>query len=97
MKTFPLELTEHDDAPAALDSAAAQLGLSSKRFTLASLPGATHWHFRMPGQKGTLEATYNPGTSEAWLSVHENRQGDWIETAIAAIQRLVSPSSSMAP
>ena len=25
--------------------------------TLASYPGSTHWHFRKPGQKGTLELT----------------------------------------
>jgi hypothetical protein len=84
---------EFDEASAGfdarLDLAAQELGLSSKRHILKSLPANVHWHFGKVGAKGTLEATWLPDAQKAWLAVRSNRSGDWIEEAATKlIERL---------
>jgi len=61
-----------------------ELGLSFERTTLKSLPPNVHWHIRRPGSKGVLEATWIRN-GEAWLSVHSNRQAEWIHQMVELI------------
>jgi hypothetical protein len=57
-------------------------GLLADRRELRSYPGATHWHIRQPGAKGTLELTYWPRTGQLWFAIHANRRAEWIAPAI---------------
>ncbi len=58
---------------------AEEQGLTTKLLSLATLPGASHWHLSKPGSKGVLEVTWNPKSGRFWASCHGNRQADWIE------------------
>jgi len=69
-----------------LEHAASELGLHWTRYLLKSQKHNIHWHFRVPGKAGTLEATWLIDTGEAWLSLRANRQADW---AVAAANMLV--------
>ncbi len=77
------DLDERSVAAAVEDAcAAADLCLTMKT-SLKKHPGCTHWHFKRPGQRGVLEVTWWPGDADIrpprlWLSVHGNRQSDWI-------------------
>jgi len=72
-----------------LEQAARELGLRVQRFPLRSLPAKVHWHFGVQGAKGTLEATWLIDSERAWLSVHANRRGDWVDAAAKSlIERL---------
>jgi len=57
-------------------------GLLADRRELRGYPGATHWHIRRPGAKGTLELTYWPQAGRLWFAVHANRRAEWIAPAI---------------
>lgn len=49
--------------------------------TLATYPGSIHWHYkRNQKQPGVLEITYWPVRDRLWVSAHQNRLVDWIET-----------------
>lgn len=54
---------------------------------VADRPGSTHWHIRKPGITGTLEATWLPATGHFWFSIHDNRRGDWIATAVDELRQ----------
>lgn len=72
-----------------LDQALATLSqLESSGFKVAemplkSLPKGMHWHVSKPGQKGTLEATWNE--DELRFEVRSNRTGDWQTGAVKAL------------
>ena len=74
----------HDPAmlPALIECAVAEAGLLSSRLDLRGYPGATHWHIRRPGAKGTLELTYWPSQGRLWFATHANRRAEWIEPAL---------------
>ena len=76
------EACSHLDVAGVVAQAAAELGLEAKALTLAKYPGCTHWHLRKPGSKGTLEITWWPEKKKVWISLRENRMGDWIEEAV---------------
>ncbi|MDX9856269.1 MAG: hypothetical protein RBT76_00590 [candidate division Zixibacteria bacterium] len=57
------------------------------RGSFADRPGSTHWHVRKPDAVGTLEATWQPATGHFWFSIHENRRGDWISTAVEQLRK----------
>jgi len=77
------------EVPARIEEAARELNLTGKRLTMAKYPGCIHWHYHRPGVRGTLEITCWPKGDRTWISVHENRMGDWIEEAIAGFQKKV--------
>jgi hypothetical protein len=54
--------------------------------TLASLPGSIHWHFKKPGERGTLEITSCPRTRRLWASIQAGRRADWIEPCLTKIK-----------
>ena len=68
--------------PALIERSVSDAGLLAERLELRSYPGATHWHIRRPGAKGTLELTYWPRARRLWFAVHANRRADWIAPAI---------------
>jgi hypothetical protein len=68
--------------PALVERAVAEVGLASRRLELCGYPGATHWHIRRPGAKGTLELTYCPSQGRLWFAIHANRRADWITSAL---------------
>ena len=80
---LPIDLDERSIA-AAVEDTGAEAGLSlNMKTSLKKYPGCTHWHFKRPGQRGVLEVTWWPGDADIrpprlWLSVHGNRQSDWI-------------------
>lgn len=63
------------------------LGLVGKELALATMPGARHWHFRKEGEKGCLELTWWPDQEQVWLSIHGNRDGEWIEGVVGELLR----------
>jgi hypothetical protein len=71
--------------PALIERAVADAGLLASRLELRGYPGATHWHIKRPGAKGTLELTYWPGQGRLWFAVHANRRAEWIATAIGEL------------
>jgi hypothetical protein len=68
---------------------AEEQGLNVKLLSLATLPGASHWHLSKPGSKGVLEVTWNPKSGRFWASCHGNRQADWIEPMVQNLARWI--------
>ena len=68
--------------PALVERAVAEAGLASRRLELRGHLGATHWHIRRPGARGTLELTYWPSENRLWFAVHTNRRAERIAPAI---------------
>ena len=65
--------------PEIIEAACVELGLiQSLRGSLAKYPGAIHWHYKMPGQTGTLEVTASENRKEIWISVQSGRKAEWI-------------------
>jgi hypothetical protein len=73
---------DHTALPALIERIMSDAGLLADRLALRSYPGATHWHIRRPGAKGTLELTYWPHAGRLWFAVHANRRAEWIAPAI---------------
>ena len=85
MREFELAVPK-GDVVEAVEAQATSLGLAWMRSSLKKYPDSTHWHFVMPDKAGTLEATWWPAKNRLWLSVHENRQAEWQEPAIRALE-----------
>jgi hypothetical protein len=82
------DLTDLDEA---IEDAAAAAGLHvTLRGGLTQYPGATHWHFKRGDERGTLEITWWPREMRLWLSVHDNRDAQWIEPAMRMIQQALN-------
>ncbi|GAB4581415.1 MAG: hypothetical protein Fur0022_41620 [Anaerolineales bacterium] len=54
--------------------------------TLQQFPGCIHWHFKRGKEKGVLEITFWPQELRAWISVHDNRKGAWMEAVIPILK-----------
>ncbi|MEO7909667.1 MAG: hypothetical protein ABIV47_08470 [Roseiflexaceae bacterium] len=67
---------------ALIEHAIIDAGLLTERLELRSYPGATHWHIRRLGTKGTLELTYWPTKSRLWFAIHANRRAEWISPTL---------------
>ena len=81
-------LTDLDEA---IEEAADAAGLrATLRGGLTQYPGATHWHFKRADDPGTLEITWWPREMRLWLAVHDNRDAEWIEPAMRAIQQTLN-------
>jgi hypothetical protein len=80
------------DVLRAIDRAIRACGLQTGlRGSLQKHPGCTHWHTKLPRQRGTLEITYWPLQRRAWFTIQAGRNAPWIKdmipTLAAAIQR----------
>jgi hypothetical protein len=81
------QLSEVDSA---IEAICAAEGLqTSMKGTLVSFPGSTHWHFKRPGERGTLELTVFPARRRIWASIQDGRRASWIEPCLASIQQSV--------
>jgi hypothetical protein len=84
----------------ALDRVLAALngfGLEGRELGLASVPTGRHWHFRKPGEKGTLELTSVPGQDglvELVVEVRRNRRGAWRADAVGLVERVADAADS---
>jgi len=54
--------------------------------SLARFPGSIHWHFKKPGERGTLEITSSPHDRRIWAQVQSGRRADWIEPCLKTIK-----------
>jgi hypothetical protein len=85
METIDISLPSNHSQiamPMLIEHAIAEAGLLAERLELRSYPGATHWHIRRPGAKGTLELTYWPLQHRLWFAIHANRRAEWIAPAL---------------
>jgi hypothetical protein len=74
-------------AGAAIESACSAEGLEiGMKGTLASFPGSTHWHFRRPGERGTLEITLFPSQKRIWAQIQDGRRAPWIDACLVNIK-----------
>ncbi len=53
------------------------------RSTLAGHRDSLHWHLKREKERGTLEVSFVPEPTRLWLAVHKNREGAWIDDAVA--------------
>jgi len=63
------------------------------RTTLATLPGSTHWHFKHPAHKGTIEVTFHPNAPIAWVSTHANRTSPPTQSLAQSLAELLGSCS----
>lgn len=76
------------DVPARVEEAcAAEALIMAMRGTLATYPGCDHWHYKKPGEKGTLEITHWGKTNRLWFKVTNDREGPWIGPAMQRLKR----------
>src|SRR5262245_16202492 len=97
METIRIPIPEnHNPAalPALIERAVSDAGLLAERLELRSYPGATHWHIRRPGAKGTLELTYWPREGRLWFAIHANRRAEWIAPAIGDLRARIMQVSN---
>lgn len=72
-------LLKGGNAEKRIEGAALRLGLElTLKGTLKALPANTHWHFKKPQNKGTLEITLIQHNSEMILECKKNRFGIWV-------------------
>lgn len=85
------------DPPTAeiIEEVARELGLLEKRFHSAKYPGSVHWHYKRKGMKGTLEITWWPSGNRTWVSLREDRFGEWIEQAVQAMENRIGDSRQL--
>jgi len=77
-------------ADALIEKTCATRGLElAMKGSLAKYPGCTHWHFKRPNQKGTLELTLHRAERRIWAKVQEGRNAPWIDEDLPAIGRAI--------
>ncbi len=75
------------DIDSAIESTCTTEGLQiGMKGSLASFPGSIHWHFKKPGERGTLEITSFPRDRRIWAKVQSGRRADWIEPCLTNIK-----------
>ena len=78
------------DIVATIESACTAEGLQfGMKGTLASYQGSTHWHFKRPRERGTLEITYFPRDGRIWAQIQDGRRAEWIDPCLAKIKSAV--------
>jgi hypothetical protein len=90
MQEFEFAVPPHTDfaqVAMAIESTCAAAGLQiGMKGTLTTFPGSTHWHFKKPGQRGTLELTSFPRERRIWAKVQTGRRADWILPSLTKIR-----------
>jgi|SRR5579864_7954273 len=54
--------------------------------TLSRYPGCVHWHYKRPGQSGTLEVTAWPAERKLWITVQDSRRAAWIDESLPGLK-----------
>ncbi len=80
--------TASEEPVTLFERALQDLGFDYRRLSLKKFKDCVHWHICMPGQTGTLEATYVPDGHRLWLDVRKGREAPWQESAVAELKRL---------
>jgi hypothetical protein len=69
-----------------IENVATNHGLfATMKDTLKQFPGCIHWHYKRGKERGVLEITLWPQEPRAWISIHDNRKGEWMESVIPAL------------
>lgn len=58
----------------------------AQKSSLKQYPGCSHWHYRRPGQSGTLEITLWPQHGRLWFPLRPNRSKEWVEAAVLRLK-----------
>jgi hypothetical protein len=61
----------------------------SQKGILTRYPGCTHWHYRRPGQSGTLEITCWPERGRLWFPIRAGRSNEWVEAAVLRLKDMI--------
>jgi hypothetical protein len=78
---------EGERVVAVVEGCCAAEGLAmSQKGALGRYPGCTHWHYRRPGQSGTLEITWWPQHGRLWFPMRAGRSQEWVETAVLKLK-----------
>lgn len=71
-----------------VESCCTTLGLECTLKTeTKSLPGSTHWHYKLGKQPGTLEITVDPSSKEIWATVRTGPRAEWMDGAVEMLRR----------
>lgn len=93
MVEFPISVPTSIDWPAAIlmieGCCVNSRLLVIQRSSLAKYPGCTHWHFKRPKEKGTLELTVWPDQGKAWFIHRANRSAAWMDGAISQLVPII--------
>lgn len=60
---------------------------------LKTIAANTHWHYKKGSEKGVLEITLHHSTAVIVLSVHENRQADWILPVMKELEKRIESNN----
>lgn len=68
--------------------------------TLKKFPGCVHWHLKRREERGILEVTWWPADNgtrppRLWLSIHGNRQADWMRDAMPRLRERIETKLSL--
>ena len=70
------------------------LGLTqTMKGTLKTIGANTHWHYKKGNEKGVLEITLHHSTAVIVLSVHENRQANWVLPVMRELKKRIERSN----
>jgi hypothetical protein len=73
-----------------IERVCAQRGLHvAMKGDLKAFPGCVHWHYKIQGQKGTLEITLYPQARRIWAKVQDGRRAPWIDAELPQLRREV--------
>jgi hypothetical protein len=93
MKEFEFHVPTECDLSGAedmIEKAAAERGLHiGMKGSLAAYPGCIHWHFKIQGQKGTLEITLYLKDRRIWAQVQDGRRADWIDAELPRLRHAI--------
>ena len=81
-------LSEEVDIVDHFERTLADLGLQYQRLTLKKYKDCIHWHIRLLGSTGTLEATYLKETHKLWLDIRAGREAPWQQPVVAELESL---------
>jgi len=103
MQDFEIDLPSSVDPDAvmrAVENVCAKEALDATlKTTLKKYPGCVHWHFKRHNERGVLEVTWwareeVAKPSRLWLSIHGNRQADWILELMPRLGKLIEAEIS---
>jgi hypothetical protein len=76
------------NAESLIETACTAHGLTpAMKGSLSTLKGSVHWHYKQPGQMGTLELTLLRAQRRVWAQIHTNRAAPWIDVLLPRLQK----------
>lgn len=75
------------DIASVVEGSCDHMGLrQTMKGTLGKYPGCVHWHYKLPGQSGTLEVTAWPAERKLWITVQDRRRAAWIDESLPGLK-----------